>query len=287
MPLSARTISATTRPVLHQTDERWLMAYAASLGDLNPHYMDTTQAITAHPVFPVCLEWPAILATRELTSASGMTDSESSKGVHASHDLHLYRSIVPGELLATTTTIIDARSIPPGAALVMRLDTLDEQGELVCRTYQTSIYRGVSVSAETTEQMTDAPPAWPNSDSSFVATARHNIAIPGNLAHSYTECARIFNPIHTDKQVALDAGLPDIILHGTATLALAVSTLVDQCLDGNPKRVSRLGGRFSAMVLMPSEIALEIGEAKNGNISFRVFNEHGEEAISRGFLSFT
>src|SRR4029077_6419959 len=49
------------------------------------------------------------------------------------------------------------------------------------------------------------------------------VAISPTLAHVYTECARIWNPIHTDRAVARAAGLPDIILHGTATLALAVS----------------------------------------------------------------
>ena len=75
-------------------------------------------------------------------------------------------------------------------------------------------------------------------------------------AHVYTECARIFNPIHTDRAVALAAGLPDIILHGTATLALAVSELIKGFADGNPARVKRLGGRFSAMVLMPGMLSL-------------------------------
>ena len=38
------------------------MAYAASLDDCAPAYLDTAgQPIAAHPVFPVCLEWPAIL----------------------------------------------------------------------------------------------------------------------------------------------------------------------------------------------------------------------------------
>jgi acyl dehydratase len=39
----------------------------------------------------------------------------------------------------------------------------------------------------------------------------------------YTECSRIWNPIHTNPAVATRAGLPRPILHGTATLAMAVS----------------------------------------------------------------
>ena len=100
MPFSTSTIGAQTTSAQHTTDARWLMAYAGSHGDMNPLYMDTTQEIYAHPVFPVCLEWPSILATRQLAGAGGLTDNEASKGVHASHDLHIYRSIRPDETAA-------------------------------------------------------------------------------------------------------------------------------------------------------------------------------------------
>lgn len=284
MPLSAKAIGTQTDFIEHQTDLRWLMAYAASLGDLNPQYLDTTGPTIAHPVFPVCLEWPAILATRQLAQMTGLTDAEAAKGVHASHDLHLYRPIVAGETLRTQTTVIDARAIRPGAAFVMRLDTLDSRDELVCRTYQTSIYRGVAVESDVHTSVMEQSPAWPTSGQLSLSTRNHAIAVDGNLAHTYTECARIFNPIHTDKQVALNAGLPDIILHGTATLALAVSTLVNEYLDGDATRVQRLGGRFAAMVLMPSVIHLEVDEAKDSCLSFRVMNAEGQQAVSQGFL---
>ena len=114
-----------------------------------------------------------------------------------------------------------------------------------------------------------------------------SIPVPAHLAHTYTECAHIWNPVHTDRAVALAAGLPDIILHGTATLALAVSALVDHQLGGDAGRVSRLGGRFAAMVLMPSDIELQIGKANRGTIGFRVLNAQGQEAISQGFLSYS
>jgi acyl dehydratase len=117
--------------------------------------------------------------------------------------------------------------------------------------------------------------------------ARWPIAVAGGAAHTYTECARIWNPIHTDRAVALGAGLPDIILHGTATLALAISKLVSECLQGDPSRVNRLGGRFAAMVLMPSTLTLVLHSDESGEISFTMLNEQGEPAISQGFLCYS
>ncbi|MDP6186618.1 MAG: MaoC family dehydratase N-terminal domain-containing protein, partial [Pseudomonadales bacterium] len=186
MPFSTSTIGAQTESVQHTTDARWLMAYAGSLGDTNPLYMDTTQEIYAHPVFPVCLEWPSIQATRQLAGAGGLTDSEASKGVHATHDLHIYRTIGPNETLRTQVRVIDVREIRPGAACVMQIDTLDSENQLVCRTYQTSIYRGVGVSQDQANPGKTAPPL-PAQASDFQVDNVISIPVAAHLAHTYTE----------------------------------------------------------------------------------------------------
>ena len=66
MPLNSSTVGATADPIVHDVDARWLMAYAAGLGDTLPCYLDTLrpQSIISHPLFPVCVEWPTILAMR-------------------------------------------------------------------------------------------------------------------------------------------------------------------------------------------------------------------------------
>src|SRR4029077_3872964 len=82
------------------------------------------------------------------------------------------------------------------------------------------------------------------------------VAISPTLAHVYTECARIWNPIHTDRAVARAAGLPDIILHGTATLALAVSRALRHDPRGAATPVRALACRFGAMVPLPSRLVV-------------------------------
>ncbi len=260
------------------------MAYAAGLNDFNERYMDTTAGdVFAHPLFPVCLEWPVLLSSRTLQGYESVTSEELARGVHAAHDLHIFRPIRAGDRLTTTATIIDLRAIKPGAAQATRLDTVDESGELVCRTYQLGISRGVEIIGEA--DSADAMPTTPISESDEVL---HHwpIEIGAGTAHTYTECARIFNPIHTDRAVARAAGLPDIILHGTATLALAVSKLVDNCLEGQPERVSRLGGRFTAMVFTPSTISVQVKEQSTDTLFFEVLTEDRQVAFSHGYLCF-
>ena len=290
MPLDKKMIGCQTDGVEHWVDERWLMAYAASLADLNPVYMDTSAGkVIAHPIFPVCLEWPPILNTRKLAAADTLTDEESGRGVHAAHDLHIFRPISAGEMLTTKATMIGIEAIKPGGAYTMRLDTFDAQQQLVCTTYQLSIYRGVAVIDGRTDSEGESDVELaPESPAALPIEQARNfaISIPASLAHTYTECARIWNPIHTDRKVALAAGLPDIILHGTATLALAVTRIIDERLGGDPTRVKRIGGRFAAMVLMPSTIQLQLSASSDNHLSFQVLNEQGETAISKGFICF-
>jgi acyl dehydratase len=177
--------------------------------------------------------------------------------------------------------MIGIRSIKPGAAYTLRVDTTDaDSGELIARTYQLGIYRGVQVQGDAAS--IETAPELPELQS-LTNPDSFDIPIATEAAHTYTECARIWNPIHTDRAVALDAGLPDIILHGTATLALAVSRIVDHYAQGLPDQVTRLGGRFSAMVLMPSTITLQAKRAGN-IVSFQVLTDQGETAISNGFV---
>ena len=286
MPIDYQAIGRSTEFIEHQVDARWLMAYAAGLRDFNAHYLDTeANVVCAHPVFPVCLEWPSILATRNLFGDQ-LTQEESSKGVHASHDLHIYRPIMAGEVLRTTAKLIGIRKIKPGAGYDLQIDSFDKDGKLVFRTYQFGIYRGVATSGSPITPA--ATPLLP--ETSKLVGKQSEITILEGAAHTYTECARIWNPIHTDRRFALAAGLPDIILHGTATLALAVSELVNKFVEGDPKRVKRLGGKFSAMVFMPSALNLATSDCiqKNGHtiISFELYRADGAPAISEGFLVF-
>lgn len=284
MPLSTKLVGGRTEPVTHRVDARWIMAYASALDDGNPRMMDTKDhaPVIAHPVFPVCVEWPLVLAAGRLPGAELMTRSEAARGVHSAHDLHIHRPIRDGDVLSTTAEVIGVEALKPGACQITHLVTRDAAGSVVCETFQQGISRGVAVDGDATRSRPVPPlPTFGDPPSS-----EHRVDVPltKGAANVYTECARIFNPIHSDRAVALAAGLPDIILHGTATLALGVSAVVNHCFDGQIERVGRLGGRFSAMVLMPSTIQVLIRRFGHEGATFVVVNAEGREAIQHGFV---
>ncbi len=283
MPLSTQIVGQQTQSFKHEIDARWTMAYASGLEDTAACYMDTENRpdVIAHPVFPVCVEWPVILDARNLKSTVNLTSDEAARGVHASHDLHILKPIRAGDTLTTQATIIGIEKIKPGAAQYMRLDTNNQHGELVTRTYQLGISRGVEGVGD--RNFVEDPPAWPDF-SDIEVLDRIDIAVGAGAANVYTETARIYNPIHSDRAVALAAGLPDIILHGTATLALAVSQIVQRFADNDPEKIKRLGGRFSAMVLMPSRLTLVVHEKTESGVAWSLVTEEGQRAISDGFV---
>jgi acyl dehydratase len=108
------------------------------------------------------------------------------------------------------------------------------------------------------------------------------VPIAAETAHVYTECSRIWNPIHTDARTAERAGLPGIILHGTATLAMAVTEVVRHDAEGQPGRVRRIGARFVGMVPMPSEIQIRVFPRTAACVPFDVQGPTGRPVLRDG-----
>ncbi len=141
MNISAGILGTTVGPRVHDIDARWLMAYAGALGETAPEYLDTTRAggLLAHPLFPVCYEWPLAVDLRAKT----LTDEIALRGVHATHDLTLHRRPRSDDRLSTTATITGVEPRPPGAYVVTRFETLDADGRPVTTTDYGSLYLGV------------------------------------------------------------------------------------------------------------------------------------------------
>ena len=284
MPLKPSIVGYESPRFDYDIDARWLMAYAAGVGDPSAHYRDSTRELAMHPVFPVCVEWDAVLAVLAATRTHGLSAEECARSVHAEHDLHILRPLRAGERVTCQARIISAEQRKPGAFIVMQLDTRDAAGALCSRTWQGNLFRDVAL--EGSPQPRALQPAWPSQAAADAATRAAPIDIPLHAAHVYTECSRIWNPIHTDRAYAQAAGLPEIILHGTATLACAISALLALPPGPSPTRVRRLGGRFSGMVWLPDQLRLETTADASGGECFRVLNRAGHATISRGFCCF-
>lgn len=278
-------VGTAVGPLAAEVDARWLMAYAAALGEDGARWYDTAApgGPAAHPVFPVCYEWPAALALRE----RALDRAVSRLGVHLTHHLVIHRAPRAGDVLSVTARIASVQARPAGALVTIRFETVDGDGRPVTTTDHGSLYRGVAVAAsEGAAARTAAPGTAARPAAAAAPRPRWEEAVPiaAGAAHVYTECARIWNPIHTDAAFARAAGLPGIVLHGTATLALAVSRVLARDLGGDPGAVAALSVRFSGMVPLPSTVLVRGLERGADRIAFDALGPDGGRVLSEGVV---
>ncbi|MEZ5407975.1 MAG: MaoC/PaaZ C-terminal domain-containing protein [Acidimicrobiales bacterium] len=289
MAIPTALAGLTVTPMTHHVDARWTMAYAAALGDHRPAYMDTLRAegVVAHPLFAVCPEWPVIVSSRAASEERGVSPDEVITSVHAGHDTTIHRLIRPGDVLTASLEVVGLVSRPPGAMSLTRLETVDGDGRPVTSTTQSGIY--LAVPAEGDDVPDPAPPAPVEGVERRGDPVTTTVALAAGAAHTYTECARIWNPIHTDRAVAQRAGLPDIILHGTANLAHGVTAVIDSRAEGRPELVRRVVCRFAAMVPLPSTLHIRVWPANDtgrgrSTVPFEVLNDAGAPAVKDGLV---
>jgi acyl dehydratase len=275
--IKADIVGREAGPRREGIDARWLMAYAAGAGALDPRFFDTTRAEgpLAHPLFTACYEWPLMVDIR----SEVIGEAAAPFSVHATHHLVLHRLPRAGDQLSTRARVTGVSPWRSGTLVVVRLVTVDERGETVSETDYGSLLRGIPMEGR-------APSVEPRRQRRESSPIRWSepIEVPYHSAHVYTECARIWNPIHTDLAVARAAGLPGPILHGTATLALAVSRLVERELAGETALVRGIAGRFTGMVPLPSTIVVRAGGRRGDSLAFDVVTAAGAPLISEGRL---
>jgi acyl dehydratase len=290
--------------VEHTVDERRLRAFAAGVGDVSaPLFdLDSPDGIVAHPVFPVVLEWPLVVAG---PPGLGLDDDAVHAGLHVSHEIAWHRPIRPGDTLRTIGRIETLEQRSAGLLAVFALVTTGIDGEPVVESRQGILYRGSTLDdaghgstagatprpSRTTPDgsvQRSADPAVPAQPTDDVGAFRVEEAD----AVVYSECSGIWNPIHTDPRAARLAGLPRPVLHGTATLARVVSALVEARLEGDPTRVARLGCRFTAPIYPGDRATVAATDPRSPSggglsLSFTARKDDGTVVLDDGFIELT
>lgn len=289
MPLKSSLVGTGLGSVPFDATQRRLLAYAAALGETTPpSFDDTAPAFAALPQFCVCGEW-SLVSQPGAMARLGLTAEEARGGLHLGQDSTFHAPIPAGARLRVTGTLVEARAVRKGALTVTRLDTTDvASGRAYATTWSTGLMLGVVVEGEgrCTERRPDAPGASaPPPSAAGIIT----VPIARELPHVYTECSGIWNPIHTERRAALALGLPDIILHGTATWAIAGRELARAWAGGEARRFRRLAGEFRAPVIPGTQVTIEHSpvEGHPGSVRFTLHNHLGEPAVTDGIAEFT
>lgn len=286
MPFPVSVVGSELEKIEQELTTRSILAYAAGVGAVEPEFLDDARPdrLVALPFQCVSLEWPSLLSVRR--ALIGLRSDEALRAVHAAQHSVFHRAMRLGDVLVTTPQLVSARRLAAGVLAIIRLETRCRwTDEPITTSWSSSIYRNVELDGPEVEMA--APPAPSIEVTTPLPRAAESIEIPisRGLPHVYSECAGIWNPIHTERTVALSTGLPDIILHGTATWALAGLALIRRYADSDAVRLKSLSGRFSGMVVPGQPIVMRHADI-GGAVHFEVTVQSGAVAISRGVATF-
>lgn len=276
MPIYSNSVGLQGGVVSDLVEDRWLSNYAASVGDLNDRYFENRHGSPAvHPTYISQLEWGAI---GELHEQLDMTDEERAQGVHSFNQTDLYASFASGDLLESSASLIGAEQRRSGVRLTYQIKTFVGTRK-IARSFTQTVFRGVSITGK------GVAPEMPDTgvDDSSEYTRADEIPFGKLAPYIFSECARDYGAIHTDRKAADAAGIPGLIMHGTGTFAIVLSAIVNHEAGGDPQRVAGFSGKLSAMVFCPSTAVLRTTRVDEG-IRFELRNEADEPAISHGHV---
>lgn len=260
---------------------RRLLAYAAGLGLADPCYLDDDRpgGPLMMPAMCAAIEWP-LADGRRSSELMGVTLAEyRSVGVHAEQDTVFHRPPAAGERLTTTGTLESLRQTRAGVLMNCRLDSVDDDGRPLITSHMVGMLRGWRLDAESGGRDSREPLDAVELPADATAEA---VPVPRWLPHAYSECSGIWNPIHTERVVALAAGLPDIILHGTATWALAMDRIIHAHAEGDPRRLRRFACRFAGMVIPGETITVRHHGNGGGLIAVEALDARRHQVLGRG-----
>lgn len=270
-------------------EKRRVMNYAAAIDDPNPRYLDDTrkEGIMAPPLFPVVLTWPVIRTAGDHLTTS-IPPQAMMNMVHATEYLEIRRPIRSGMRLTMTSRLAAVVPMRVGSMVVLRVDATTEDGEAVFTEHSGALLRGISCRDEGNGE--ESLPSLPEIDHAEAPRWSSKLEIPRRAPFLYDGCTDIVFAIHTSRAFAKMVGLPDILLQGTATLAMAVREIVDRELDGGAEQVRTIACQLRAPVIPGSTIDVELLGRRNTSAgtlnAFQVLNAEGQTAIRSGILAF-
>ena len=287
MPVLSSAVGQVFGDRIVEITPRMTMAYAVSIGATEDIYLDDARegGIVAPPPFCVCLEWPLLFDER-CRKLTGTSDDEAWGGLHVQQDTRFHRLIRPGDRVRTVARFTQIRSTRAGALAVAKMLTNDaSSGDAVATSFIHILFKGLYVDGG--DKSVDSSPALKTHDEGTAGAHRETVFIPRTLPHAYTECSGIWNPIHTERRVALRKGSPDIIVHGTCTWAIAALHSLRYAGAG-PERLKRFGARFEAMVVPGHDIELGFTRLPGDEESHAVTvkNVQGAPALADGIAEY-
>lgn len=288
-PSRAGTVFA---PVTHEVERNHIRKLATVLGDCNPIFHDPAAAraagfadLAAPPTLPVVF---SLWANEPLLHELQAMGASLLQMLHGEQQYRYYAPICAGDVL-TATPRLDTVLQKQAASGPMQLLTLvtsfrNQREEPVAeeRLLVVLLNESLATAAPRRSNAAGACDEAPPDLGPLV-----DVPITQNRLVRYSGASGDYNPLHTDRDFARQAGLDDVIAHGMLVMGLAGRLLSDRF---GPAGLRSFHVRFRAMTRLDDVITCtgtlgeQIGETWRGTVCAR--DQHGEIKISGSFEAF-
>lgn len=246
------------------SDERWfdvtaegVAAYAEAVGGPSP-------------VYAVVPAMGLVFAVAETAAPAELR----ARVVHGQQDMFFHHPLPVGDKVAVRAAVVGLHGKRSGTVATIGVQTRDSGGELLNEQYVTEFYRGVPTDLNVGSPAPTLPADPPVGEP--VRTAAQ--PLPADLPRRYADASGDHNPIHLDDEAARAAGLPGVIVHGLASLALASRTVLEASAG-----VSRLSCRFTRPIAPGDTLTTRLW-THEGGYRFECLDQAGAIVLGAGLV---
>lgn len=244
-----------TRQLLTRRDT---ILYALGIGATELDFL-FEERLKALPTMAVTLGYPGFFWRDPALGANWQ------KILHGEQSTILHAPLpVEGDIIGST--VIEAlydKGADKGALAMVTREIHDGAGTHLATSRSMTFLRGDGGFGGSSEGA-PVPHSLPDRTPDAVVT----LATAANQAQIYRLSGDL-NPLHIDPEVAAGAGFDGPILHGLATYGAIGRALLAARCAGDPARLKRIDGRFSAPVYPGETIETSIWDEEGGKIAFR------------------
>lgn len=289
MELSSEFVGMKSHPYTLGISKRRAMNFAASIFDANLWYFDDVrpEGIVVHPMIAVALSWHMTVDAGKFWEMGNFPVEVLSRQVHYSEYLQWHRPMVPDEEVSVSAELAAVLPHRAGVHLINKYTATGADGAPVFTEWAGAMLRDVKCSDGGAGQ--ENVPTSERFRSGGETLWETPIHVHPLAAHIYDGCADIHFPIHTSVAFARQVGLPNILLHGTSTLGMAVREILNREGDGDPRRLRDVACHFTGMVFMDTTITVQaLGKTPvegGERVHFLVLDHEGKRAIRNAHLT--
>ncbi|MEO3742029.1 MaoC/PaaZ C-terminal domain-containing protein [Plantactinospora sp. B5E13] len=175
--------------------------------------------------------------------------------VHGQQDMFFHHPLPVDGRVTVRAAVVGLHGKRSGTVATIGVQTRTVDGDLLNEQYVTEFYRGVP----TDLRLGVSSPALPVDPPAGEPVRVSIVPLPADLPRRYAAASGDHNPIHLDDAVARAAGLPGVIVHGLALLALAGQTVLRA-----DSQVTRLSCRFTRPIAPGDTLTTRVWKHEGG-----------------------